>query len=262
MLSDPQTIDEQAMDDAIHRQGRVPRIQFSGPSAATPEILAQVNHCCRRFGSKVIIRFFGYYKTGLDLRVLEQLPDLRSLIVDVRLAVNLESLRKLAHLEELAIGISEGGDPNLLDSENLFALRRLTLLPTRKSNIDLAPLASFASLEDLTLCGHARNLSVVTKLVTVKKLGLSGIRSVVRLDPVEEMTGLRTLWVVLGGRATTGDFANPHVEQLRIDRIRGLEEIDLSRFPRVMQLCIEDQSKIGVLDVGPLAQQLDRLQIF
>lgn len=194
--------------------------------------------------------------------MLEQIPELRSLIVDVHAATNLEALRGLTRLEDLGIGVFEQNNTNVLEFENLFSLRRLTLLPTRKSNVNLAPLEFYRHLEDLTLCGHGRNINVLAKMSTVRKLGLSGIRGRVRLDSVRAMEGLESLWMVLGGRSSTEEFANPGIERLRIDRVRAMGRIDLSGFPRVVQLCLEDQIGIGALDLLPLKDSLRRLQIF
>ena len=262
LLNDPQSIDQDDLAEAIERDRRVPRIQFSKPEACRPEILAQVNRCCQRFDTRVQVRFWGHYKREFDFGVLGQIPQVRALIIDVDQASGIEGLESLSNLEELGFGVSEGNNSGLLKLKNLRNLRRLTLLPMPRQNVDLAPLAGFARLEELTLCGQARNIDVLPQLGTVRKLGLSGMRNTVRLDTVRSMTGLETLWVVQGGRSNTNEFANERVTSLRVDRIRGMEEIDLSGFSRLELLAIEDQSKIAVLDLRPLINTLRRLQIF
>jgi hypothetical protein len=262
LLFDPRTIDQDRIAAAIEQDGQIPRIQFSNPATCTKEILAQVNACCIRFGAKVCVRFWSH-KTGIfDFQILEQIPSVRALILDVGESINVRCLAQLESIEDLAIGFLDGDGTNPLEFENLLALRRLTLLPARNSGFNLAPLAGFRALQDLTLCGHGRNVEVLATLDSVRKLGLSSMKRTISLEAVRAMTGLSDLWIVLGGRSSTNQFAHPRVRRLRIDQIQGLHEIDLSGFPSLEQLCIENQSRIDVLDLNPVRKHLRYVQIF
>jgi len=262
LLFDPRTIDRDRIAAAIEHDGRIPRIQFSNPAACEAATLAQVNDCCIRFGAKVCVRFWSRTPRIFDFKILEQIPAVRALIIDAGESVNVQSLAGLEHLEDLAIGFFDSNGANPLEFDNLTGLRRLTLLPPRKSGFDLAPLARFRAIEDLTLCGHGRNIETLAALDSVQKLGLSSMQRKIPLGVVRSMTGLNNLWVVLGGRCSTDEFANERVYRLRIDQIQGLQEINLNGFPRLELLCIENQASIEALDLGPVGEHLRHLQIF
>lgn len=74
-------------------------------------------------------------------------------------AANIEELNELRHLEELTFGVFEADVSRLLETPSLAGLRKLILVDNRKNDIDLAPLAAFCRLEDLTLGGHDTSTS-------------------------------------------------------------------------------------------------------
>ena len=237
-------------------------IQFSTRSAYHDDLLADVNGACRRFGSKLHVRFYGHDGGGFDCRILRQLPDVRSLGLDCLMdALHIEELGGLDHLDNLRFGVFEAQVPDLLQTVNLRRLRKLSLAPTRKSNIDLAPLAEFQELRDLALCGHARHIDVLADMHKLHRLALNGIQRKVPVLFLSKMQGLRELFLLFGGRVDLADVTNEHVESLQVVRVNGLTGLDLKGFSRLKELQIEDQLQFLRLDVGPVRESLERLRV-
>jgi hypothetical protein len=132
----------------------------------------------------------------------------------------------------------------------LVILRKLIVAPSRKNNIDLSPLADYQRLEDLSLCAQARRIESIAHIGTVKRLFLSGMGKRQPLNFVRTMKGLRSLTIMLGGRQDLKDLEHPGIVCLKIDRVRGISEIDLELFPNLEKLRIEDQLQITNLNVS------------
>lgn len=163
-------------------------------------------------------------------------------------------------MEEFAFGVFESDLPDLLRTESLVELRKLIVAHSRKSNIDLSPLAFYKHLENLSLCGQAREIQSIAQLDNVRRLFLSGMGKRQPLNVVRSMRGLRSLTILLGGRDDLKDLAHSEIVHLRVDRVRGISEVDLKLFPNVEKLRIEDQIRITNLDVSD-GQRLSWLSI-
>jgi len=150
----------------------------------------------------------------------------------------------------LLFGVFESDIPKLLRYPSLARVHKLVLGTTRKNNIDLAPLRMYQRLETLFLNNHARNISTLGDLPSVQRLWLSQIAKSVSLRFVGRMEGLRFLTVSLGGRPSTEELAHPKVSHLEVLRVRGLSEIDLSAFPQLQALRIEDQLQLRSLELN------------
>jgi len=262
LLTDPERVDVDALGAEIARGGSAPRIQFSGRRQCAPEVLAQLNGCCARFGAGLVVRFFGFYNDSFDAAILAHIPEVRSLIIDVHAATDIEIIGQLEHLEELGLGVFEGNYPNILASPRLKRLRKLILIDNRRNNVDLSPLIEFTDLTELLLCAHARNIEILGKRHGIRKLALNKMRTATQFHWIHDMQGLRDLTILLGARASIDEVQHSHLERLRIDRIRGLETIALESFPGLSHLHIEDQARVTMLNVAPLASTLQRMTVW
>jgi hypothetical protein len=153
-------------------------------------------------------------------------------------------------LEEFAFGVFESDLPDLLRFASLREVRRLILAESRKNNIDLAPLAQYGHLQVLFLNSHTRNIDALGGLKGVKKLLLGSIPKKQPLNFVESMSGLLSLTLILGGRESLDALAHPGIRHLEVLRVRGVANIDLSLFPQLEKLSIEDQLHFKYLDLG------------
>lgn len=262
LWSDPATIDIAKVEAEALGSGSAPRIQFANPKAYTPAILEQLNQCCERFGARIVVRFFGHYKTEFDVEVLRQLPAVRSLWLDLHQVKNLEFIGKLEHLEELIFGVFEGDYRDILREPGIQRVRRLVLVDNRRNNVDLAPLASFPNLTELILNGHARNIEVLGGISTIEKLWLNQMKKTVRFQWIRTMAGLRDLQILLGGRTEIDEVAHDKLERLRVDRIRGLDHVHLAAFPALARFHMEDQLQVPGLDLAPVQKSLERMTIW
>ena len=261
-LQNPKSIDEGHLCGLIEENRVVPVIQFSERSTYHDELLADVNRACRRFGSRLHVRFYGHYGGAFDCRTLRLLPYVRSLGLDCLMqALHIEELASLDHLDNLTFGVFEAQVPDLLQTSNLKRLRKLILAPTRKNNIDLAPLGEFQELQELGLCGHARHIEVLAGMHSLRRLALNGIQRKVPVLFLSKMRGLRALTLLLGGRTDLAGVTNEYVELLQILRVNGLTGLDLHGFRRIKELQVEDQLQFLRLDVGPVRDSLERLRV-
>ena len=263
LWSDPAFIDLAKVEAEALGGGSAPRIQFSRPDSYPPAILEQLNHCCERFGARVVVRFYGHYKSEFDVEILRRLPAVRSLWLDLHQDVkNLEFVGTLEHLEELILGVFEGDYPNILREPGIQRVRRLVLIDNRRNNVDLAPLASFPNLTELILNAHARNIEVLGGIGTIRSLWLNKVKKTVRFPWIKSMAGLRDLQIMLGGRADVDEFAHDKLERLRVDRIRGIEQVNLAAFPSLARFHMEDQLQVPGLDLTPVRRTLEWMTVW
>jgi hypothetical protein len=75
------------------------------------------------------------------------------------------------------------------------------------------------------------------------------------------MSGLLSLTLILGGRETLHALAHPGVRHLEVLRVRGFTEFDLSLFPQLEKLDVEDQLDFKCLELEQ-ATLLRRLSIW
>jgi hypothetical protein len=261
-IENPASPNEFQVATLLENEVEVVILQFSRSDAYDANVLGKIDLMCKRFGSRLNVRFYGHYGSEFDGLALRYLPSVRSLNIDcVMTATHLEALDDLAYLEEFAFGVFEANIPFLLKSRALTQLRRLVLASTRKNNIDLAPLASYTQLKELFINGHTNHIEAISNLSGLQKLSLGGIGKNKSLSFVKSVKSLKSLTYILGGRLNMGDLANEGLERLEILRVLGLSEIDLALFPNLQRLTIEDQLRLEELDIRPL-QKLQRLSIF
>jgi len=262
-IENPASPDEAQIASLLASGADLVVLQFSDSAAYDEKLLGQVDRMCERFGARLNVRFYGHYRSQFDCRSLRYLPSVRSLNVDCLWtdAIHLEVLDDLSGLEEFAFGVSNADAPNLLESKALSRLRKLLLAPTHKNNIDLAPLASYANLEELSIHGHTRHIESIANLPRLQKLCLGEIGKNQSLSFIKLITRLKALTYILGGRLNVDDLAHASLERLELVRVLGLSEINLALFPSLERLTIEDQLRLNELDIRP-SRNLQRLSVW
>jgi hypothetical protein len=243
-INDPKSISREEIDKIIS-DGKNPIIQFSEYSYSTP-LLKEVNELCVIYGEELEIRFYGHYGDKFDAKILYHLPDVQNLSVDcLQYIENHEELGKLQKLKSLSFGVYYFQDKDFLSKLNLKGLNRLVIGDNHKNNINLSYLSECKILENLHVVGHTKNIDVVGLLPKLKQLSLGSIGKKQSLLFVNEIRTLESLMVILGGRQSLVEINNENLKKIEIIRVRGLEVLgDLSRFPNLSHLHIEDQIKI------------------
>jgi hypothetical protein len=252
-IQSPKSIDEEMIAVLISSGAEEVVLQFAEEADYSPSLLDAINSACKRFGSRLTVRFYGHYSKGgrFNCGWLRYLSEVRSLNLDC--LTNIEDVKRIAnleHLEAFAFGVFESDVPDLLRYPSLVHAQKLVLATTRKKNIDLEPLGAYQRLEELFLNAHARNIATLGDLTGIQTLSLSQIAKSVSLRFVGRMQGLRSLTVLLGGRTSTAELAHPKVTHLEVLRVRGLSEIDLATFPQLQVLRIEDQLQLRSLELN------------
>jgi hypothetical protein len=218
-------------------------VQFDGPGH-TAALLEELDGLCARFEERLEMRFYGQISTAFDCRALAHLPRVANLSVDcLRRAENTELLGQLGFLRRLSIGISELEDNDILRFPNLRSLRHLRVDETKTKAINLSHLGAFSSLEHLRIAGHTRGLAALQELPSLESLALSQIGKKTSLAFTNQIPNLRTLSLLLGGRASIAEIEAPRLEKLEVCRVLGLTDLgDPSRFRELTWLSVEDQA--------------------
>lgn len=252
-IHNPKSIDEEMIAALISSGTQEIVLQFAEEADYSPSLLDAINTACKRFGSRLTVRFYGHYSNGggFNCSWLRYLSDVRSLSLDcLRNIEGANRIAELEHLDAFTFGVFESNIPELLRYPSLARLHKLGLSTTRKNNIDLAPLGTYQRLEELFLNAHARNIATLGDLTSIQRLSLSQIAKSVSLRFVGRMEGLRSLTLLLGGRTSAEELAHPKVTHLEVLRVRGLAEIDLSAFPQLQVLHIGDQLQLRSLELN------------
>lgn len=256
-ITDPTAI-ETAEIETILESGRSVTIQFSNADYS-PELLGEVNELCRTFGPRIEVRFFGHYGDCFDASVVSHLPNVRWLSIDCLTHIrNEDAIWRLPLLERLLFGVFEFDKPEFLNDAPLEQFTHLFLAENRKRNFDLAPLERCESLCNLFIQGHTNGINVVARAPQLEVVHLSCMPKRQGLSFVSNIRKLKSLELILGGRQSIDEIDHPTLEELRIIRVRGLEDLgSLERFPALRSLQVEDQLKMREISVlGPHLHEL------
>ena len=257
-INNPQSIKKEEIE-AIIADGKSPVIQFSA-SGYSLSLLKKIDNLCKIFGQELEVRFYGHYGGAFDAKVLCHLPNVKNLSVDCLQRIeNHEEIGKLQDLKSLSFEVYYFEDKEVLSKLNLKSLHRLVIGENHKKNIDLLYLSQCELLEELYVVGHTKNINVLAALPKLKKLSLGSIGKKQNLLFVNKIDALESLMLILGGRESFEEVNNSNLKKIEIIRVRGLEELgDLSRFPKLSYLQIEEQIKIRELDFSnPLLNLTD-----
>jgi protein phosphatase 1 regulatory subunit 7 len=260
-INDPAAIDRELIE-SIFLAGKTPTLQFSKPCYSRP-ILADIDKLCQEYGSKIEVRFYGHYSGAFDASILKYLPNVSWLSVDCLLrATNIGSLAGLSHLKKLSLGIYHLDDADILKKINIGKLERLVVGENNKKNIDLSPLSLCELLKELYIVGHTKGIGSVRTLSSLRTLSLGSIPNKQQLDFVNDITSLRRLVIILGGRNNISELRHPQLEELEILRVRGFNDCDsLSTLPGLRHLAIEDQIKLERIAFTDLSSSIRYLRI-
>ncbi|TPE42814.1 hypothetical protein FJM65_15920 [Pontibacter mangrovi] len=230
-------------------EGKTVLIQFS-EKVYDDKLLAELNKLCARYNELLEIRFYGHYedKGYFDCKILEKLPDVKSLYMDCLYHVeNLSFLPRLKHLHTLGIGFFELKDTEILNSDNLKSLQKLLLFDTRTKALNLEYLREYQKLKYLICCGHTKNVEAIGEIANLEYLSLNSI-SKVPIYFVNKLKKLKTLKFILGGRSDINEIEDNEIEELEIIRVRGFNEFkNTTSFGNLKKLQIEDQIQLTEL---------------
>lgn len=260
-VNDPIAISPIELADACSKTGPLV-VQFSRADAYTPKLLASLNEACALSKELLQVRFYGHYGSHFDATFLRHIPDVRDLALDCLTGIAHEDeVGRLHNLKRLSFGVFEFDRPEFLKTIELGRLERLILIETRKRNFDLNALAGCRSLRELFINGHSKGIKAIASLPHLRKLSLGAYAKSHPLDFVSEISSLKELTLILGGRADIDDMSSTTLETLQILRVRALSTLgDLSRFPLLSALRVEDQLQLVRLDLT--GASLERLWLY
>jgi hypothetical protein len=249
-IHNPAKLDTNLLDKEL-KSGREMTVQFSYKKYDN-KLLSEINDLCHKYKDNLCIRFYGHGKSGFDCNTLLKIPNVKNLYIDCLTSVkNLKALSELKNLRELCIGILELNDHEFLRFANLYSLKILSLDKTSSQKLNLAYLAHYSKLTKLYIDGHTKNIKALSSLKNLKTLSLGAIKKV-SLDFINEMKGLQTLHLVLGGRSNLNEIKDSNITELKIEwvvgfndlsgvlKLKKLEKLKLSLLQRLESIHIEN----------------------
>lgn len=242
---------DRARDHLGRRQGVC--VQFAEPGY-TPALLREIDGLCEAHGELVEVRFYGHDAAGgVDLRTLDAIPNFVDLTVNcLRRATHVEALADLEHLRSVFVGIYELDAPDLLDLFDPAKIERLWLEDNSRRNVDLSRLAEFGRLREMLIEGHIRGIASVAEMGALEELWLRSIPKKQSLGFLAALPSMRFLQLILGGRESIEEVSSETLRTLQITRVRGFASFpDLSAFPALERLEIEDQARLESVRIRP-----------
>jgi hypothetical protein len=177
-------------------------------------------------------------------------------------ALNLDTLEKVGPLESLALEVFKLDPINILECIDPSELRFLWLSNTAPSKLDLGVLTRFPKLQELTISGQRKNLEAVGQLETLKRLTI-GLVAKSGCGFLSGLKRLEVLQLLLGGQEDISNIQCPSLKELEVVRVCGLNELgDLSRFPKLESLRVENQPRLTCLRASRPMQKLADVTVF
>ena len=251
-----------AITDATRRleEGGWIVLRFLGPERPAGTVLECINELAQHFGKRLRVYFYDDVPIPFDARILGKLTDVCDLMLSCSEVLHPTFLSGLERLETFYCSYRETSPPDaLLDVLNPRSLRALRLRAEGRT-LDLSGIGKFTELRTLGAGGRRfRGLEELVGHPYLETLALGPVGNV-RLDFVSQIPRLRNLGLGLGGRKRADDVESSTVVELRLDG-RGLIELpDLSRFPQLRELHLEDLPRLERIDLPPL-RHLNQLQV-
>jgi len=248
-INDPSSLSRADLQNILSR-GASPTVQFSKPTYS-PKLLKEVNGFCQEYGSNLEVRFYGHYSGAFDASALRFLPDVQWLSIDCLQRIeNDEEVFRLENLRKFSFGVYYYDRSDLLARIKIDGLLRLVLADNDKRNFDLEPLEECSELEEFYLNGHTKNIGVLSKLPCLRFLSLGSISKKTRLEFASGIQQLNSLTIILGGREAIDEVRHESLRELRIVRVKAFESLgDMSRFPKLRKLVVEDQIRLNTIDL-------------
>ncbi|MBV1909534.1 MAG: hypothetical protein KUG78_09445 [Kangiellaceae bacterium] len=260
-INNPENITQEEID-TILADGKKPIIQFSKDSYL-PSLLKKLDSLCEIYGEELEVRFYGHYGGAFNAKTLLSVPHVVNLSVDCLQHIEShEEIGKLQNLKSLSFGVYYFEDKSFLSLLNLKAINRLVLGENHKKNIDLSYLSQCENIKELYVVGHTKHIDRLASLPKLKKLSLGSIGKKQNLQFVNKIDRLESLTLILGGRESFEEVINPNLKKIEIIRVRGLKRLgDISRFPKLSYLQIEDQIKLKKVDFSKPLLDLEEFKV-
>ena len=137
----------------------------------------------------------------------------------------------------------------------------MTIGPTRKPGFDLIEIVGMKKLKRLAICGHAKNIQILGQLQGLEDLFLSMIPNTVGLEFVNQLSKLRKLTFILGGRSNINEIKHSGISELEITRVRGFSSFEPADFIGLTTLKIEDQIQLDSLKFKKANKNISELGI-
>jgi hypothetical protein len=179
----------------------------------------------------------------------------------MRKAHNFEVLGEMGCLRILSLGVDEMDFPGILALPSLQGLEELRLGETKSHPVNLDPLAAYRKLRHLTIAAQTKEIEKIVHSSSIETLGLCMIKKNVRLEFLNQMNGLRSLTLVLGGRSNIHEVKHHALTKLAVIRVMGFEAISLKNFPALEELKIEDQIRLKNINMIGAAKQLRKVSL-
>jgi len=175
----------------------------------------------------VQFRVYGHYTDECDLRLVTWVPHVRDFAADsLTRAHHVDAIGELPQLRRLSLGIYENDSFDVLGAVSP-ALESLSLGATRSKKPDLAVLARFASLRQIYIEGHTKNIDVLAELTMLEDVTL---RSTTTQD-LGLLAPLKRMWsldIKLGGTTNLEAIRGmPGIKYLELWQIRGLQDVSV-----------------------------------
>jgi hypothetical protein len=250
-------------------------VQFS--SLLADDEFRRVAEWLRAYPRMTLRAYGGYDGSIRDLEFLRFCPTLRRFAADA-LWDRIKSLDGLRHLpddlEELGLGATrrplrlsplrrfrdlrslfvEGPVHEIDVLSDLTAIDDLTLRSVTLPDLSLLlPLTKLRSL-DLKL-GGTKDLRLLPRIGQIRYLELWLIRGLTDLDPIGEMTGLRSLFLqALSAVRRLPDLSRcVALRRVHLETMKGLSDLaPLATAPALRDLVLIDLRQFGVADLEPL----------
>jgi protein phosphatase 1 regulatory subunit 7 len=258
-FSDPAALDREQMENEL-RNGSHVILQFSHPSHYAT-LLQDVDEICAQWDESFCVRFYGHYFSSFDCNTVLQLPNVKTLYLDcLTEAHNTEALSRLENLYDLNLNIYELKDSEILRTENLQSLRRLGIASEKKT-VNLEYLKSYSHLKTLSVSGKVKSLDTIGSLNNLEFLALHSI-SKLPINFINNLSKLRTLKFLLGGRENILEIEENEIETLEIVRVRGFNDIqNITKFRKLRKLVIEDQVQLNSIILNEVLEELEEVVI-
>jgi len=210
----------------------------------------------------ILIRLYGYYKTGCDLSVLSYLKAVKRLSIDCMLqAENISYITELPLLNEVSVGIF-----NIVDFEFLAGLPSsiisLGLHATKSKKPMLKHLQRFKGLQTLYLEGQQNHIEAISNLHELQDLTLRSI-STPNIDYLSPLKKIRSLDIKLGGIKNFNAAAElANLKYLELWHVRNLSSLEfLGKIKSLQYLFLQDLPLVKKLPQLTNSVNLRRIHI-
>ena len=257
-IHNPNEIDFNSIETDLKKEKHV-IVQFSN-NQYTDDMLSQLNEFSSKHDENFGIRF---YMNRFDCATLSKIPNVKCLYVDCTMkADNIEQIRELQYLKKLSLGVYELEDTEILNSENMYRLKSLSLSETKTKSLNLEYLRYFEKLQNLFIGGHSKNIDTIGELSNLECLRFHGLNKKVQVSFVNKLKKLKSLEFSLGGRENINEIEENEIEELEITWVRGFNDLgNISNFKKLRKLCVDRNIQLKKIHFDQQFPLLEDLRI-